>query len=86
MLRTGSRQGYASKRQFYEFCRTETLSDAVTALLCDANRRVSLGAAARARVLAQFDIRRMVSRYESLYSRYVDRELIGATSRPFEEA
>jgi sugar transferase (PEP-CTERM/EpsH1 system associated) len=67
-------------------CDPQTLSEAIAALLCDADRRVSLGAAARARVLAQFDLRCMISRYESLYSRYLVGESMGAAARPIEQA
>ena len=67
-------------------CNPRTLSEAITALLCDADRRVSFCAAARARVLAQFDLRHMISRYESLYTRYLGKEPMRAASDPLEQA
>jgi sugar transferase (PEP-CTERM/EpsH1 system associated) len=49
------------------------LTSHLRALCADAGRRARIGSAARERVLADFDVRAMVQRYEQLYQRVIAR-------------
>lgn len=51
-------------------CDAQSLSDALALLVADPERRCALGAAARRRVLARFNLQRMISDYERLYASY----------------
>jgi glycosyltransferase involved in cell wall biosynthesis len=51
-------------------CTADTLAVCLAALRHDAPRRDSLGSAARNKILARFNVTRMVSEYERLYAGY----------------
>ncbi len=59
-------------------CDAQSLSDALALLVADPERRCALGAAARRRVLARFNLQRMISDYERLYASYAQAEGIEA--------
>jgi sugar transferase (PEP-CTERM/EpsH1 system associated) len=61
-------------------CDAQALGDALEGLIGDAERRLAMGAAARRRVLARFNLRRMISDYERLYARYAQQEQIKAVA------
>jgi glycosyltransferase involved in cell wall biosynthesis len=61
-------------------CDAQTLGDALAGLAEEAERCLALGAAARGRVLARFNLRRMISDYERLYERFAQAEEIEAVA------
>lgn len=51
-------------------CSGESFAHALSLLICDRERCLALGAAARRRAVARFNLQRMISDYETLYASF----------------